>query len=198
MIYLELIFAYMQIGVFSIGGGISSLPIIQSIAVDSYGWLTMSELTDLITIAEMTPGPFAINSAVFVGIKVAGILGAVCATIGFLIPTVTIVLIFGALYYRFNKLTYVNSLLGGLRPGITALIASAGATMMFTAIFGHEITTALKSLNFSNLGFTINISSLIIFVGTLVLLFVRKKTNPITIILGSGVIGIISYFIFPS
>lgn len=81
MIYLQLFLSFLQVGAFSIGGGYAAMPLIQSQVVTSHGWLTMSEFTDLITIAEMTPGPIAVNSATFVGIRIAGVGGAVIATL---------------------------------------------------------------------------------------------------------------------
>ena len=68
MIYLELLWSFFQIGLFSIGGGYAAMPLIQNQVVDLHGWLTMTQFADIMTIAEMTPGPIAINSATFVGI----------------------------------------------------------------------------------------------------------------------------------
>lgn len=82
MIYLQLFLSFLQIGLFSFGGGYAAMPLIQAQIVDAHGWLTMSEFTDLITISQMTPGPIAVNSATFVGINIAGIPGAIVATIG--------------------------------------------------------------------------------------------------------------------
>ena len=79
MIYLQLFLSFIKVGMFSIGGGYAAMPLIQSEVVEGHGWLTMSEFTDLITIAEMTPGPIAVNSATFVGIRIAGIPGAAVA-----------------------------------------------------------------------------------------------------------------------
>ena len=87
MIYLQLFFSFLQIGAFSFGGGYAAMPLIQNQIVDLHHWLSFSEFTDLITISQMTPGPIAINSATFVGIKVAGIPGAICATIGCILPS---------------------------------------------------------------------------------------------------------------
>ena len=77
MIYLQLFWSFLQIGLFSFGGGYAAMPLIQGQVVTSHGWLTMSEFTDLITISQMTPGPIAVNSATFVGLKIAGIPGAI-------------------------------------------------------------------------------------------------------------------------
>ena len=86
MIYLQLFLSFLQIGLFSFGGGYAAIPLIQGQIVDQHGWLSMAEFTDLITISQMTPGPIAINSATFVGIKIAGLPGAAVATLGCILP----------------------------------------------------------------------------------------------------------------
>lgn len=91
MILLKLFWSFFQIGMFSIGGGMAAMPLIQNQVVNLHHWLTLTEFTDLITIAEMTPGPIAINSATFVGIRIAGIPGAIVATIGCIFPSCVIV-----------------------------------------------------------------------------------------------------------
>ena len=86
-IYLQLFWSFFQIGLFSIGGGYAAMPLIQNQVVSIHSWLTMAEFADIVTIAEMTPGPIAINSATFVGTKVAGLAGAVVATAGCVFPS---------------------------------------------------------------------------------------------------------------
>ena len=87
MIYLQLFLSFLQIGLFSFGGGYAAMPLIQDQVVTRYGWLSMAEFTDLITISQMTPGPIAVNSATFVGIRIAGIPGALVATFGCILPS---------------------------------------------------------------------------------------------------------------
>ena len=87
MIYLQLFWSFIQIGMFSFGGGYAAMPLIQGQVVNTHEWLTMTEFTDLITISQMTPGPIAVNSATFVGMKIAGIPGAVVATLGCILPS---------------------------------------------------------------------------------------------------------------
>ena len=99
MIYLKLFLSFLQIGLFSIGGGYAAMPLIQQLIVEQNQWLTMTEFTDLITIAEMTPGPIAINSATFVGTRIAGLGGALIATLGCVLPSFIIVLTLAKLYY---------------------------------------------------------------------------------------------------
>ncbi len=100
MIYLQLFLSFLQIGMFSFGGGYAAMPLIQGQVVTLHGWLTMSEFTDLITISQMTPGPIAVNSATFVGMKIAGIPGAVVATAGCILPSCIIVTILARLYLK--------------------------------------------------------------------------------------------------
>ena len=100
MIYLQLFLSFLQIGLFSFGGGYAAMPLIQGQVVTLHGWLTMSEFTDLITISQMTPGPIAVNSATFVGLKIAGIPGAVVATAGCILPSCIMVTILARLYLK--------------------------------------------------------------------------------------------------
>lgn len=187
MIYLDLLWSFFQIGLFSIGGGYAAIPLIQNQVVDVHKWLTMSQFADIMTIAEMTPGPIAINSATFVGIQVAGIPGAIIATIGCILPSCVIVMTLAYIYYRFRGLKMVQGVLAGLRPAIVAMIASAGITLVIMSFYGERVLPADLS--------GINIISVIIFaVGFLIL---RKwKVNPIYVMMGAGIAGVLLYSIF--
>ena len=148
MIYLELIWSFMQIGLFSIGGGYAAMPLIQNQVVDVHPWLTMQEFADIMTIAEMTPGPIAINAATFVGTQVAGLPGAVLATVGCVLPSCVIVLTLAYVYYRFRGLTMVQGVLAGLRPAVIAMIGSAGISLLILALYGERSLPAdLASLD---------------------------------------------------
>lgn len=175
---LELFWSFFQIGLFSIGGGYAALPQIQYQVVDYHGWLSLSQFTDLITIAEMTPGPIALNSSTFVGTQVAGLAGAVVATVGCITPSLIIVSIMAFIYQKYKNLGVVQGVLDGLRPAVVALIGSAGAAILLLALFG-EHGVALGSLN--------PVSLVLIAAGFFVLR--RWKPNPIFIILGCGVVG---------
>lgn len=184
MIYIKLFLSFFQIGIFSIGGGYAAIPLIQNQLVEINKWLTMNEFVDIITIAEMTPGPIAINSATFAGIKVAGFLGAVFATVGFIFPSLIIVLILAYFYYKYRELKLIKGILLGLRPAVTALIASAGILILLLAFFGESSLP----LNFKELNYV----SVLIFLAAIYLLK-RFKVNPIYIILGSGAAGVLIY-----
>ncbi|MFR2464707.1 MAG: chromate transporter [Clostridia bacterium] len=139
MIYLELFWSFVQIGLFSIGGGYAALPIIQRQVVEVHPWLTMTEFADVLTISQMTPGPIAINSASFVGIRIAGIGGAIVATVGCVLPSLVIVLLLAFIYYRYRKLTVIQGILDGLRPAVVGLIASAGLSILILAFWNGNL-----------------------------------------------------------
>jgi chromate transporter len=184
MIYLQLFWSFLQIGLFSIGGGYAAMPLIQSQVVELHPWLTMTQFTDIMTIAEMTPGPIAINSATFVGIQVAGLPGALVATVGCVFPSCVIVLILAYVYYRFRGLTMVQGVLSGLRPAVVAMIASAGISIIITAFFSQgQISLNTRDINFIS-----------VFIFAAALFVLRKwKLNPIWVMAGSGVLGVLLY-----
>ena len=116
MILFELFVVYFQIGLFAFGGGYAAMPLIQSLVVDGKGWLSMAEFADLTTIAEMTPGPILVNSATFVGQKIAGLSGALVCTIGAVLPSFIIVLALAYFYTKYRELKLVKNILTTLRP----------------------------------------------------------------------------------
>lgn len=187
MIYLELFWSFFQIGLFSIGGGYAAIPLIQNQVVDVRPWLTMTQFADIMTIAEMTPGPIAINAATFVGIQVARLPGAIIATIGCIVPSCVIVMALAYIYYRFRGMHMVQGVLAGLRPAVIAMIASAGISLLIMALFGQRTLP-------DNLSSADAVAAFIFAAGIIIL---RKwKTNPLWVMAGSGVIGVILYSMF--
>ena len=130
MIYIQLFLSFLQIGLFSVGGGYAAIPLVQSLIVERQGWITMTEFTNLITIAEMTPGPIAVNSATFVGIKVAGLPGAIAATAGCILPSCILVTVIAKLYLKYRNMELLRGVLGSLRPAVVEMIASAGILIL--------------------------------------------------------------------
>ena len=137
MVYLQLLWSFFQIGLFSIGGGYAAMPLIQQQVTENHSWLTLTQFADIMAIAEMTPGPIAINSATFVGIRVAGIPGALVATFGCVLPSCVIVTLLAWVYYRYKGLSLVQDMLACLRPAVVAMIASAGISLFILALFGQ-------------------------------------------------------------
>jgi chromate transporter len=186
MNFLNLFWSFFQIGLFSFGGGMAAMPLIQNQVVDLHHWLTMTEFTDLITIAEMTPGPIAINSATFVGIRIAGLPGALIATIGCILPSVIIVSALAWLYYKYKNLPVIQGILSGLRPAVVALISSAGVSIFILTVWGENGVSFDKS--------SINYISIILFLCAVFIL--RKwKTNTIFVMLGTGAVGSLIYLL---
>ncbi len=187
MIYWELLLSFMQIGLFSIGGGYASMPLIQVQVVDKYHWLTMGEFADIITISQMTPGPVAINSATFVGMRIGGIAGAIVATLGCILPSCVIVLFLSFIYFKYRDVSVVQGVLGGLRPAVVALIGSAGLSILLMSFFGGN-TESIYHLPFDKL----DLIAVALFAICLILLRKTKK-DPLLIMGGAGVIGMIAY-----
>ncbi len=133
MIYLRLFLTFLQVGLFSVGGGYAAMPIIQSQVVTHYGWLSMREFADLISIAEMTPGPIAVNSATFVGAQLAGVPGALLATLGCILPSILIVSAVSWAYTKYKSGDAMQAVMSCLRPTVVALISSAGVMMLLSA-----------------------------------------------------------------
>ncbi len=143
MIYWQLFFSFLQIGLFSVGGGYAALPLIQSQVTVQHTWLTMQEFTDLVTIAEMTPGPIAVNAATFVGLRIASVPGAVIATLGCITPALVFVSVLAVLYKKYSSVAALQSVLLCLRPVVVALILGAGLSILSQVLFsGQEISVA--------------------------------------------------------
>ena len=184
MIYLRLFWSFFQIGLFSIGGGYAAMPLIQHQVVELHHWLTMEQFADIITIAEMTPGPIAINSSTFVGTQVAGVAGALVATAGCVFPSCVIVLILARIYYRYRELSTMQGIMQGLRPAVVSMIASAGISIFCLSIFGGQLFP-VQNVDF-------NLVSALLFAGCLIWLR-WKKPSPIIAMASAGAAGLLLY-----
>lgn len=180
MIYVQLFVSFLQVGLFSVGGGYAAMPLIQNQVVELHPWLTLQEFTDLITIAEMTPGPIAVNSATFVGIRIAGIPGAIIATLGCITPSLILVSLLAYVYNRYRDLSLLQSVLACLRPVVVALILGAGLSILSIVLFS-EAAPALNSVDRIGAGS---------FVAAFILLR-RFKWNPILTMCLCGAAGLV-------
>ncbi len=186
MIYLQLFLSFLQVGLFSVGGGYAAVALIREQTVDINMWLTMAEFSDLTTIAEMTPGPIAVNAATFVGIKIAGFPGALVATMGCITPSVIISSLLAFIYYKYKGAHTLKSVLGSIRPVTVGLILSAGISLLQYAVFtGGNI--AFSSLDVINL---------VIFVAAFAVLR-KTKLSPIPVMLISGLLYLVLSLILP-
>lgn len=180
MTLLTLLLTFIKIGLLTIGGGLASLPIIKAEIVENHGWLTLSEFTDLITIAEMTPGPIGINASTFVGTKLFGLVGAITATVAYVIPSFIILSIFSVLYSKYKELPYVDGVLSALRPTTIALITAAGFAIMKLSFF-NGLSASVQNINY--------LSVIIFAIGYL--LIQNLKINQIYYIVSCGIVQLI-------
>lgn len=186
MIYIELLLNFIKIGICTIGGGYTAIALIEDIVVNNNKWISMEDFIDIVAIAEMTPGPIAINSATFVGIKIAGFKGALVATAGFVLPSLIILLILAFFYYKYKNLKYVNGVLTALRPAIVSVIATASISILSMSLFLDKSA----GLNISN----IDLVAVIVFILSLIALRAFKKINPIILIIVGGAVGTLAYY----
>lgn len=195
MIYFELFYIFFYIGLFTFGGGYAMIGLIQE-EVIKHAWITEDALIDFIAISESTPGPFAINIATFIGSQTGGILGAICATLGVVLPSFIIILLVAMVMKKVLKNKYVRGGLSGVRPVVISLILS---TALF--FFIRMLITAGGSFNYRTRDFSFNRSGLAIFsiLALICLLYKKdkkKSLNPIIILAISAVLGILVYFVF--
>lgn len=174
MIYLQLFFSFLKIGAFTFGGGYAMLPLIQEEAL-SHGWMDMEDLVNFMAVSESTPGPLAVNFSTYVGAETGGFPGALCATAGIVLPSFLIILIVAKCYDAFRENKLVQGCMGGLRPAVVGMIASA-ALSVGASVFPAGAPVSRLAV------------SGVVFV--LALLAQWKKLHPILIILGSAGLGV--------
>lgn len=157
---------------FSFGGGYAMVPLIENEIIDARGWLTNAEFIDIIAISEMTPGPIAVNSATFLGYRVAGTFGSIVATIGVVLPSLIILLSILIFINRFKNSDYIDWIFKGIRPIVLGLIGSAAVSVAFSSF--------------------IDLKSVLIAIGIFYIVGIRK-VNPITAIVIAGGLGVLLY-----
>lgn len=189
MILWELFYTFFLIGLFTFGGGYAMLPLIQERVVQN-GWMTSEQVTNFIAVSESTPGPFAINIATYVGTETGGILGAVCATLGVVLPSVLVILLVARFYDKFKKSRIVAGCMTGLRPVVVGLIGSAVLGMVSDVFLPASLGTgALWEQLTAMVGTVAFYTSVVIFLLMLWLVF-KKKAHPIAVIALSAALGI--------
>ena len=191
MIYLDLFWTFFKIGLFTIGGGQAMIPMIMTNVVDK-GWLAQEALIDFIAISESTPGPFAVNIATYTGIETAGIFGAICATLGVVLPSVIIIITVAKLLSNFMKRKAVGEVFTGVRSTVTGLLMSVFVSLILTMLFGitNIYDTSTLSVDYIGIG---------LFAVILPISFIKikgKKMKPIFIVLLSAALGILFYGLF--
>ena len=137
-IFWELFWSFLKGCAVCVGGGYASMPLMQAEVIENHARMTLPQVIDIFTISQMTPGPIGINAATFVGTKVAGLPGAIAATVGFVFPSVFIVLALAKLFFKYGDIGPIRGILNGLRPAVVALICSAGMSFVMLALRNTE------------------------------------------------------------
>ncbi len=187
MILLQLFWEFLKIGLFSVGGGMATLPFLYDLS-DSTGWFTYAQLADMLAVSESTPGPVGINMATYVGYTVGGFGGAVLATLGTILPGTVIVLIIASMLDKFRGNKYVDAAFYGLRPASTGLIAAAGVSVVGIALLNTELYAVTGKLTD-----LVSIKAVALAAVLWVLTNVvkpTKKLHPVVFIAASAVVGI--------
>lgn len=181
MTAVRLFFTFLLIGIMTYGGGYSVLPLIDDMIVKKAGWLTEEAVADIVSISEISPGPFSLNCASFVGMKVAGLPGAILATAGFLLPSLVIILVLAFFYNKYYSLSYVRQIFAVLNACIIGVLISSAVSLLRNSVFLGNFT-----------GENIDIAALLIFAGSFLAIF-KLKCNPVLIIVISAVAGMLVY-----
>lgn len=178
---LKIVLTFAKIDCLSFGGGYAAIPIVEQQIVEVNKWMTYAEFSDVVAIDELTPGPVAINCATFVGMKMAGLPGAIAATIGNVLPSFILALILIKLYNKYHGLKTINGALSGLKCMVVALICSTSIMILKNAIYIDE---------------SINYLSIVLFLISL-FIFRKYKPEPIIVILGCGAISLLFSMFYP-
>lgn len=200
-VYLQLFWEFFKTGLFAVGGGLATLPFLKDIG-ETTGWYTYTELMNMLAVSESTPGPIGINMATYVGFTVAGVPGALIATVGEVTPSIIVILIIAAMLKKFRDSKYVNDAFYGLRPASTGLIGAACVAVILEVLTTVQVTSPaagegiVKSFQLAG-GSLLNWRGLALAAVLVVLTNCVKKVkdwHPIVFIGLSAVVGIVFHF----
>lgn len=178
----KLFFACLYLSTFTFGGGYVIVTLLKEKFVDQYHWIEEDEMLDLVAIAQSSPGAIAVNSATFVGMQISGILGAVIATLGCILPSCIIVTLLAYVYMKYRNMSLLQGTLASLRPAVVAMIAKAGVTILISAFFLDGTVNLIRQ--------NVCVQMIVFFVIAMILL--RKfKVNPILAMVLCGVANVV-------
>ena len=186
MLYLTLFLEFLKIGLFTFGGGYAMIPLIRE-AVLRHGWLDETQFLNMIGVAEVTPGPIAVNMATYVGSTQAGFLGALLCTIGVILPAFLIMLLISILLKKFMKNKFVQAALSGIKFVAIALIMASAITIFADVLFPYTLN---NGVSFTPNTTAIKMFILIVAGYFLLKILLKKKPGPISIIIMSAIVGL--------
>lgn len=185
MIYLRLFWEFFKTGLFSVGGGLATLPFLYDMAATT-GWFDPGMVADMLAISESTPGPIGINMATYAGFHTAGVLGGVVATLGLVTPSIIIIVLIAKFLSKVQDHPLVRGAFYGLRPAVTALIAAAGWGVIKISLFtldAYALTGSVLSI--------FNLKRIVLFAVLFVLIWKFKKIHPAAFVGIAAVAGVL-------
>lgn len=185
MIFLQLFYEFFKVGLFSVGGGLATIPFLYDLATRHPEWYTAKDVADMIAISESTPGPIGVNMATYAGYQTAGIFGGAIATLGLIAPAIIVIFIVARVLNAFKDNKYVQSAFYGLRPASVGLILAA--------LYG-VVKIALINVDAASVGGFFNIKAIILAVCLFVVQKIFPKLHPIALIGIAAVVGIVFKF----
>jgi chromate transporter len=188
MILLRLFWEFFQIGLFSVGGGLATLPFLYNLGARS-GWFTAEQVADMLAVSESTPGPIGVNMATYVGFTSAGVPGSIIATLGLITPSIIIILLVAAAMKAFRNNRYVEAAFYTLRPASTGLITAAGWSVIMLVLVNTELYKATGVL--TNLFRWKNVILFLVIWTLTNLVKPVKKLHPIVFIALAAVCGVV-------
>lgn len=184
MIYLRLFYEFFKVGLFSVGGGLATLPFLYEMG-EKTGWFNAADVADMLAISESTPGPIGVNMATYAGHTAAGVPGGIVATLGLVAPSILVILLVAMVLEKFRSNRYVSAAFYGLRPASTALIAAAGLSVWLLVLFNTAATEPLHFVRWPALA----LAALLWLLTNPVKL--TKKWHPVVFIALSAAVGIL-------
>ena len=189
MIYLQLFLTFLKVGACAFGGGYAMLSLIGD-SVLKYGWMTEAELLNFVGVETVIPGPIAVTMATYIGYEQGGLLGAVLATVGVVLPSFIVILIVAALIKNLLKYPPVRTFIASMRPALGGLILSVAVTMALTVFFGID---TVKNINFSFDPRTLAVLAAVVTVPLVWKRFRKKEFSSILLVVISGVLGMVLF-----
>ena len=196
MIYFRLFWEFFKIGLFSIGGGLATLPFLYELQART-GWFTVEDIGNMIAVSECTPGPFGVNMATYVGNVVSGPFGGIIATLGLITPALIIIILISKILDRFKDALLVKQIMYGLRPGSTGLVAVAACSVAASAFLDPSRISESAGYVFAGSAIGSFLSKIVwqnLFIGIVIFALIRllgKKAHPVIFIAGAAILGII-------
>lgn len=182
MIYLNLFLEFFKTGLFAVGGGLATLPFLREISVNHPDWYSLKELSNMVAVANATPGPIGVNMATYVGFTTSGILGSLVATLSLVLPSFVIILIVSGILEKFKSSIYVEGVFKGLRPAVVALILIA-LLQLSKEVFIKEQYTGILDM--------FSIKHILLFAGFYILTKLDKKNRIVLFIILGALAGIL-------